>query len=207
MPRRRRRWRRNPRPAVGHSPRLTRNARSFTEFRQSLHPPGFRFFAVSTRLTSLEFRGHHTQFFGVFGVVESRCGAVVSRTILFDGKDARCYQTTLSRDGRVMDSSPGGTFLRPIGAAKIPRACRKPGGCSTYRARLMGWATESMCFSTPFRGSRRAVTLSLGVIPLHDLGCQHWPKERWQRNRHQRRRRKPKQRGPKRRPLGLRARP
>ena len=37
-----------------------------------------------------------------------------------------------------MDSSPGVTFLRPIGAAKIPRACRKPSRYITYRARLMG---------------------------------------------------------------------
>ena len=37
-----------------------------------------------------------------------------------------------------MDSSPGVTFLRRIGAAKIPRACRKPSRYITYRARLMG---------------------------------------------------------------------
>ena len=37
-----------------------------------------------------------------------------------------------------MDSSPGGTFLRPIGAAKIPGACRKPSRCINYRRRLMG---------------------------------------------------------------------
>ena len=42
------------------------------------------------------------------------------------------------RDGRVMDSSPGGTFLRPIGATIIPHACHKPSRFSTYRARLMG---------------------------------------------------------------------
>ena len=37
-----------------------------------------------------------------------------------------------------MDSSPGVTFLRPIRAAKIPRACRKPSRYITYRAWLMG---------------------------------------------------------------------
>ena len=44
----------------------------------------------------------------------------------------------VSRDGRLMDSSPGVTFLRPIGAAKIPRACRKPSRYITYSPRLMG---------------------------------------------------------------------
>ena len=36
------------------------------------------------------------------------------------------------RDGRAMDSSPGGTFLRPIGVTIIPRTCRKPSRCNTY---------------------------------------------------------------------------
>jgi hypothetical protein len=37
-----------------------------------------------------------------------------------------------------MDSSPGVTFLRPFGADKMPRACRKPRRYISYRARLMG---------------------------------------------------------------------
>src|SRR5438309_1033067 len=51
---------------------------------------------------------------------------------------AGSHQTAVSRDGRLMDSSPRVTFLRPIGAAKIPRACRKPSRYLNYRARLMG---------------------------------------------------------------------
>src|SRR5882757_6758241 len=37
-----------------------------------------------------------------------------------------------------MSSSPGDTFLRLIEAAKIPRTCRKPSRCRTYRSWLMG---------------------------------------------------------------------
>ena len=36
---------------------------------------------------------------------------------------------------------------------KIPRACRKPSRCITYCLGLWDWATESTCFSTPFRTS------------------------------------------------------
>src|SRR5271165_6750259 len=53
-------------------------------------------------------------------------------------RPAGLIKRAVSRDGRLMDSSPGVTFLRPIGAAKIPRACRKPSRYITYRARLMG---------------------------------------------------------------------
>ena len=48
------------------------------------------------------------------------------------------HQTAVSKDGRVIDSSPGGDFIRPIGADKIPRACRKSSRCITHRARLVG---------------------------------------------------------------------
>jgi hypothetical protein len=51
---------------------------------------------------------------------------------------SRPHQTAVSRDGRLMDSSPGVTFLRPIGADKMPGACRKPSRYITYHARLMG---------------------------------------------------------------------
>src|SRR5262249_57055003 len=37
-----------------------------------------------------------------------------------------------------MESSPGGPFLRPVEAAKIPRVCHKPSRYISYRARLMG---------------------------------------------------------------------
>src|SRR6478736_641461 len=53
-------------------------------------------------------------------------------------RPAGLIKRAVSRDGRLMNSSPGVTFLRLIGAAKIPRACRKPSRYITYRARLMG---------------------------------------------------------------------
>src|SRR5271157_5478210 len=53
-------------------------------------------------------------------------------------RPAGLIKRAVSRDGRLMDSRPGVTFLRLIGAAKIPRACRKPSRYITYRARLMG---------------------------------------------------------------------
>src|SRR5262249_29989491 len=62
------------------------------------------------------------------------------------------HQTAVSRDGRMMDSSPEGTFLRPIGAAKIPRTCLKPIRCTTYRSRLMGLGDRIDVFFPAFFG-------------------------------------------------------
>jgi hypothetical protein len=41
------------------------------------------------------------------------------------------HQTAASKDDRVMDSNPGGVFIRPIRADKMPRGCRKSSRCIT----------------------------------------------------------------------------
>src|SRR6516225_9302885 len=72
-----------------------------------------------------------------------------------------------------MDSSPGGTFLRPIGAATMPRACRKPSRCTTYLSRLMGLGDRIDVFSHSYSDVYSTLDRGIGGERAC-LGQAHW---------------------------------
>src|SRR5689334_9675524 len=83
-----------------------------------------------SRIPGMRFRGETLNGRRVRDARSARPGR------LADDCPAGLINRLFSRDGRLMDSSPGVTFLRPIRADKMPMARRKPRGYIRYRARL-----------------------------------------------------------------------